>query len=62
MAAKEKRIARNPRVCHGRPCIKGTRVLVSVIRDCYAKGVAEAEILEHYPSLKAGDTDGIRPQ
>jgi len=45
-------ISFEPTVCHGKACIKNTRVLVSVILDCLAEGMKEAEILEEYPSLK----------
>jgi len=45
-------ISFDPNVCHGKACIKNTRVLVSVILDCLAEGMDEKEILENYPSLK----------
>ena len=41
-------------ICHGKVCIKGTRVMVSVILDCIAEGMNEDEILSEYPSLKKG--------
>ncbi|MBI1878954.1 MAG: DUF433 domain-containing protein [Chloroflexi bacterium] len=41
----------DPTVCHGRACIKGTRVLVSVILDNLAVGMSVEEILKSYPSL-----------
>ena len=37
----------DPNVCHGKACIKNTRVLVSVILDCLAEGMDEKEILEN---------------
>jgi len=46
-----KRIAANPDVCHGKACIKGTRIPVSVILDNLAAGETEASILKSYPSL-----------
>lgn len=49
------RIAVDPNVCHGKPCIKGTRVLVSVIVDNMAAGLSEAQILDEYPTLQAPD-------
>ena len=49
------RITVDPMVCHGKACVKGTRVMVSVILDNLADGVSEAEILKSYPSLKAED-------
>ena len=47
----KKRIEVNPLVCHGRACIKGTRVMVSVILDNLSKGLNEETILKNYPSL-----------
>ena len=41
----------DPAVCHGRACIKGTRVMVSVILDNLAAGLSVEEILKSYPSL-----------
>lgn len=49
------RIIEDPAVCHGSPCITGTRVLVSVLLDNLACGVPEEEILASYPSIQAGD-------
>jgi len=45
-------ISFDPNICHGKACIKGTRVLISVILDCLTEGMTEIEILENYPSLK----------
>ncbi len=45
------RITVDPLVCHGKACIKGTRIMVSVILDNLAEGVGEMEILKSYPSL-----------
>ncbi len=42
----------DPKICHGKACIKGTRVFVSIILDCLAEGMSDDEILENYPSLK----------
>lgn len=49
------RITVDPLVCHGKACIKGTRIMVSVILDNLAEGVSEEEILKSYPSLKPED-------
>jgi len=38
-------------ICHGRACVKGTRVMVSVILDNLAAGLSQAEIIESYPTL-----------
>lgn len=45
------RITVDPLVCHGKACIKGSRVMVSIILDNLAEGVSETEILKSYPSL-----------
>ena len=50
-----KRISIDPRVCFGKPCIRGTRIWVSLIVDNLAEGVYEQELLESYPQLKAED-------
>lgn len=42
----------DPKVCHGKPCIKGTRVMVSVILDYLKAGTTPEEILRQYPTLK----------
>jgi uncharacterized protein (DUF433 family) len=42
-------------VCHGKPCIKGTRIMVSVILDYIAAGETTAEILSQYSNLTSED-------
>lgn len=49
------RISVNPPVCHGKACIRGTRVMVSVILDNLATGVPRDEILASYRSLQPAD-------
>lgn len=49
------RIQTDPAVCHGRPCIRGTRIMVSVILDNLAEGLSAEEIIEEYPSLTIED-------
>jgi len=51
----QERIASDPSICHGKVCIKGTRIMVSVILDNLAAGVSNAEILKSYPSLSELD-------
>ncbi|MBI4881374.1 MAG: DUF433 domain-containing protein [Planctomycetes bacterium] len=41
----------SPAVCHGAPCFKGTRVMVSVVLDNLAAGRSAQHILRDYPSL-----------
>lgn len=49
------RISVAPNVCHGKVCIKGTRIMVSVILDNLAAGEPVDSILRSYPTLKAED-------
>jgi uncharacterized protein (DUF433 family) len=51
----QKRISINPLICHGKACIRGTRVMVSVILDNLAAGVPHEELLQSYPSLQELD-------
>lgn len=51
------RITVDPLICHGKACIRGTRVMVSVILDNLADGVTRDEILQSYPSLVESDID-----
>ena len=44
-------IAVDPQICHGSACIKGTRIMVSVVLDNLAAGLTPEEILHSYPSL-----------
>ena len=50
-----KRISVNPNVCFGKPCIKGTRIWVSLILDFLATGSSMEEILEAYPHIEKQD-------
>ena len=49
------RISIDPNICFGKPCIRGTRIWVSLILDNLAAGSTEAEILSEYPGLTAED-------
>src|SRR5882757_7146953 len=49
MNALLERITIDPEVCGGRPCIKGTRIWVSLVLDFLADGMTEAELLTEYP-------------
>lgn len=51
----QERITINPQICHGKACIRGTRIMVSVILDNLAAGVPHKEILQSYPSLQELD-------
>ena len=49
------RISIDPRVCFGKPCIKGTRIWVSLVLDFLASGMTSQEVIEQYPGLTALD-------
>ena len=49
------RIVSLPQVCHGKSCIRGTRVLVSVVLDNLAAGLSPEEIATEYPPLTTED-------
>ena len=44
-------ISVDPAICHGKACIRGTRIPVAVVLANLAAGVAGAELLRSYPSL-----------
>ena len=50
-------ISVDPNVCHGKACISGTRVMVTVVLDNLAAGLTVEEIAESYPSVSA---DAVR--
>jgi uncharacterized protein (DUF433 family) len=50
-----KRISIDPKVCFGRPCIRGHRIWVSLILDLLAGGMTSENILAEYPGLVAQD-------
>ncbi len=49
------RITVDPAVCHGRACIKGTRIMVAVVLDNLAAGLQTDEIVRSYPPLTPED-------
>jgi uncharacterized protein (DUF433 family) len=49
------RISIDPHVCFGKPCIRGTRIWVSLLLDFLASGMSDAQILEEYPQLTRED-------
>ena len=50
-----KRIELNPRVCNGKPVIKGTRIPVSVLLEQMEMGESWESILASYPELTRED-------
>lgn len=51
----QEHIVVDPQICHGKACIKGTRIMVSVVLDNLAAGLSYTEILKSYPSLTEAD-------
>jgi uncharacterized protein (DUF433 family) len=45
------KISIDPRVCFGKPCIRGHRIWVSLVLDLLALGLSIEEVLEEYPQL-----------
>lgn len=45
-------ISVDPEIHHGEPCIKGTRIPVSMIVGSVADGMSFDEIIDAYPQLK----------
>lgn len=55
MADWNQRITIDPKVCHGKPCVRGTRIMVSVILDNLADGLSPEAVVEEYPPLTLDD-------
>jgi uncharacterized protein (DUF433 family) len=49
------RISVDPNVCFGKPCVRGTRIWVSLLLDFLASGTTIEQILEEYPQLTRDD-------
>jgi uncharacterized protein (DUF433 family) len=52
------RISIDPKVCFGKPCIRGHRIWVSLILDLLAGGVTVQQVLQEYPQLTEEDVLG----
>ena len=53
------RIEINPEVCHGKPVVRGTRVLVSQILGALSGGDSIEDVLADYPSISSEDLSAI---
>ena len=49
------RISIDPNICFGKPCIRGTRLWVSLLLDFLATGATIEELLAEYPHLRRED-------
>lgn len=54
---KFKRITVDPKICTGKPCIRGLRFPVSRLLGLLASGETKESILKTYPYLEAEDID-----
>ncbi|TKJ19574.1 MAG: antitoxin [Promethearchaeota archaeon Loki_b32] len=51
----EERIETDPEICHGKPRIKGTRIIISIILEWLEAGKTFEEIMDAYPELSKED-------
>jgi uncharacterized protein (DUF433 family) len=52
------RIVVDPRICHGQPCVKGTRIMVYLVLELLESGLSADQIIqEYYPQLKRQDIE-----
>jgi uncharacterized protein (DUF433 family) len=49
------RITVDPKVCGGKPCIRGTRIYIAIILGGLAEGLTPEQIIDHYPQLTLED-------
>ena len=54
-AELDERITINPEICHGKPCIKSTRIPVELILELLEAGEGIEGILEMYPHISRDD-------
>jgi len=59
MVALNERIEINPDICHGKPVVRGTRVMVSQILGALAGGDSIDDVLEDYPSVTSEDLSAV---
>lgn len=55
MLKRHPRISIDPQICHGKPVIAGTRIMVAQIIGALAAGSTPAELLQDYPHLTEAD-------
>jgi uncharacterized protein (DUF433 family) len=51
------RVAIDPKICEGKPFIRGTRIYIAIILDALAQGLSAEEIVDHYPVLETEDVE-----
>ena len=50
-----KRITVDPKVCGGKPCVRGMRIRVTDVLDLLANGLTTAEVVNELPDLEEAD-------
>jgi len=52
------RIQVDPKVCHGQPCIKGSRIMVYLVLELLEAGLTPDQIIQdYYPQLVKQDIE-----
>jgi len=49
------RVIVDPKVCRGRPYIRGTGIYIAIILDALFEGLPPEQVIYHYPSLVLDD-------
>jgi uncharacterized protein (DUF433 family) len=59
MTKLAERITVDPRICHGKPTIRGLRYPVELIVELLGSGMTGEEILADYPDLEPEDIEAV---
>lgn len=49
------RITVDPSICHGKPTIRGSRLMVATILELLSSGMTYSELITDYPTLQEED-------
>lgn len=50
-----KRITIDPEICHGKPTVRGSRLMVATVLELMASDMTIDDILADYPALEVAD-------
>ena len=53
------RITIDPRICHGKPCVRGLRYPVEILLELLSSGMTTEQILADYSDLEADDLRAV---
>lgn len=53
------RIEINPAICHGKPVVRGTRVMASTVLGAFASGDSIEDVLSDYPAISQRDVQAV---